>query len=393
MQTPACTSDNEPALVSLPDALRNFHRHLPLAGDPPNALLSLSDDLLTYLMAAIRNTPRSPPDLSPDDWHNFLTLLRPHWIFPLITFHLRAWPEECRPPQEIMEYLNRIFLMAAARNLLAGRQIQAVTDALKDAGIPVILLKGHALARTVYPDPALRQSSDIDLLVQPEDVPGCEPVFARLGYACPIHIYGAAPLEHHHQTFVPSGKGIPIELHWVTDHGYRMFPPDWLRDAFDRKIPVAAGDLSCYTLNPVDHLSFLAFHHIFQHQSLRLDWIGDIAQLMKHLAVSNDWDRLRSTCGENHIRIPMELALTAGDLWLAGAIPAEYRDFSSWPVPSVREQHLWKHATARPDSLYSTLYLGFQGMPSYREKLGYCGRFILPPLELMRPYRKSESAL
>jgi len=48
---------NNPEPVALPDALRKFHKELPLAGDPPNALLSLSDAHLTYLIAAIRNTP------------------------------------------------------------------------------------------------------------------------------------------------------------------------------------------------------------------------------------------------------------------------------------------------------------------------------------------------
>ncbi|MCX6688455.1 MAG: nucleotidyltransferase family protein, partial [Methanoregula sp.] len=236
--------ENPAAPRSLPERLREFHEHLPLSGDPPNALLSLSDDLLCYLIAAIRNTPCSPPDLSPDDWQNLLTLLRPYMIFPLITSHLRNWPEECQPPQKIMDYLNRVFLYAVARNLLAGRQIQAVTDALKGAGIPVILLKGHALARTVYPDPALRQSSDIDLLVQPHNIPASEEVLEKLGYVCPAKIFHISQYEHHHETFSPPGKGLPIELHWVTDNAFDLFPDGWLDDAFSRRISIRSGDLS-----------------------------------------------------------------------------------------------------------------------------------------------------
>ena len=48
--------------------------------------------------------------------------------------------------------------------------VTCLGDALEAAGIPSALLKGPALARTVYPDPALRQSVDIDLLVRPGDV-------------------------------------------------------------------------------------------------------------------------------------------------------------------------------------------------------------------------------
>ncbi len=162
---------------SLPARLREFHERLPLAGDPPNALLSLPDDRLLYLAAVLRDTPVPAPALSLDDWREFRDLLVPHGVFPLLAYRLRAWPEDCRPPEEVMAWLNRVYLYAAARTMRAGRQIQTVVDALEGAGIPSVLLKGPALARTVYPDPALRQSVDIDLLVRPGDVLAAEGAF------------------------------------------------------------------------------------------------------------------------------------------------------------------------------------------------------------------------
>ena len=76
----------EPPDPSLPGRLREFHGRLPLAGDPPNALLALPDDRLLYLAALLRDTPTPPPAL---------TL---HGVFPLLAYRLRAWPEDCRPP-------------------------------------------------------------------------------------------------------------------------------------------------------------------------------------------------------------------------------------------------------------------------------------------------------
>ncbi len=55
-------------------------------------------------------------------------------------------------------------------------------DALGNAGIPVILLKGIAYAGTIYPDPAERPMSDIDLLVRSSDMSTAEQALARLGY-------------------------------------------------------------------------------------------------------------------------------------------------------------------------------------------------------------------
>ena len=63
-------------------------------------------------------------------------MLRLHGVYPLMAYRLRVWPADCRPLLEVVDYLNRIFLYAAARSMRAGRQIQAVVDALEAAGIP-----------------------------------------------------------------------------------------------------------------------------------------------------------------------------------------------------------------------------------------------------------------
>jgi hypothetical protein len=378
--------------VSLSDVLRKFHGHLPLAGDPPNALLSLPDAHLSYLIAAIRNTPRSPPNLSPDGWHRFILLLQPHSIVPLIAFHIQTWPEECQPPQEIMEYLNRIFLGAAARNLLAGRQIQQVVDALNDAGIPVILLKGHALARAVYSDPALRQSSDIDLLVQPHNVPVSEEILEKLGYVCHAKIFHTSPYADHDEIFSLPGKGLNIELHWTADYAYNLFPEGWLDAAFLRRIPIKSGDLSCDTFSHTDHLLYLAFHDVFHHRSMRLDWIYDISLLMAHLKKVDDWNELGKQSVVHHLRLPMELSLTAASLWTGCELPDGVGNFSLWPVPTDRELRLFQYSSAIQTSIYSRKYLIFQGLPGIREKFWYGWHFILPPTPIMNEYRRSPSA-
>ena len=102
-----------------------------------------------FFEAVPHDTPAQA--LSAEEWQGFLNVLRPHGVYPLMAYRLRAWPEECRPPAEVMDYLNRLYLYAAARSMRAGRQIQAVIDALEAAGVPSVLLKGPALARTVYP--------------------------------------------------------------------------------------------------------------------------------------------------------------------------------------------------------------------------------------------------
>ncbi|MER3458636.1 MAG: hypothetical protein C4309_08450, partial [Chloroflexota bacterium] len=57
--------------------------------------------------------------------------------------------------------------------------------ALEAASIPAIVLKGPALALTIYPDPALRVIGDLDLLVRREQVEQAMAALHSLGYGPP----------------------------------------------------------------------------------------------------------------------------------------------------------------------------------------------------------------
>lgn len=371
-------------------SIREIHSVVPLAGDPPNALLSVDDDLLYYLICIIRNTPSVPPDRTAEEWDNLMTLLRPHRIYPLLASHLRGWDREYLPPGEIMEFLSQILITGCVNSLRNGIQVKQITTVLEETGIPAVLLKGHALARTVYRDPALRHSSDIDILVKPENIPRCESIFEEMGYTCQLRTFKLFRYTAHHQNFSPPKTGLVVELHWTADHGYNLFSPGWLDNALENRVKINSDDLECYTLDPVSHLTFLAYHHIFQHQSLRLDWIYDIASLMNSLSL-NEWEKLRSTCVSNHIRIPLEIALTAGSLWSGYGIPEEFSDFSGWEPASAREEQLWSYATT--SSLRSRVGLTMQGMPNRVEKTRYCYRLIFPHHEKMTRYRRSKSII
>ncbi|MEN6341155.1 MAG: hypothetical protein ABFC89_01210 [Methanospirillum sp.] len=69
----------EPPDPLLPERLREFHAKAPArVSDPVNALIALPDDRILCLAAVLRDTPVPAPALSPEEWREFLDLLRPH---------------------------------------------------------------------------------------------------------------------------------------------------------------------------------------------------------------------------------------------------------------------------------------------------------------------------
>src|SRR5689334_21340073 len=70
----------------------------------------------------------------------------------------------------------------ASRQWRVDAEALRALDALSDAGVPGLLLKGAALARMLYGTGEARSYYDVDLLVAPEALTAARRVLADLGY-------------------------------------------------------------------------------------------------------------------------------------------------------------------------------------------------------------------
>lgn len=148
------------------------------------------------------------------------------------------------------------FAAAVERALRAGRQQGAflvliclrVIAELGEAGIRCSALKGPLLGEAIYRDPGRRLSSDIDLLVGPDDLQAAVKVVQGMGYGAPIdRVEGEdLPLLHfvllHEQGRLPS-----IELHWRVH---------WYEDSFacERLLPATPDPSGRWRPAPADEL-------------------------------------------------------------------------------------------------------------------------------------------
>ncbi|MFO7683536.1 MAG: nucleotidyltransferase family protein [Chloroflexota bacterium] len=113
---------------------------------------------------------------------------------------------------------------AAAESSLKQGSLQAILAAFGEAKIPLALLKGAALSRTVYEEPAWRTMSDIDIWVQDEAMRAAAAVMTELGYGA--RVKGERPFALQQlsrgeiqfvQPNVPAGLA---ELHWSAFSGW-----------------------------------------------------------------------------------------------------------------------------------------------------------------------------
>lgn len=122
---------------------------------------------------------------------------------------------------------------------------------LADAGIRCSPLKGPLLGEAIYGDPGRRPSSDIDLLVSPEQLQAAVDVVRGLGYGAPTDYVEPSGLPQLHFLLVHQrGKQPLVELHWRVHWHEQSF-------ARERLLPTAVDPLSDWRPAPADELTAL----------------------------------------------------------------------------------------------------------------------------------------
>ncbi len=104
----------------------------------------------------------------PNEWARMLGRLEQTRFEALAYHNLRARGLDDAVPERVMAQLRAANAQALARYHLLGEMVSPHLETLARE-VDLLVLKGTAWAHTVYPEPHLRQSGDIDLLVKEAD--------------------------------------------------------------------------------------------------------------------------------------------------------------------------------------------------------------------------------
>ncbi|MFH1386587.1 MAG: nucleotidyltransferase family protein [bacterium] len=366
-------------LLKTSEALKQFHLRHPLSGDKNNELLEIGDELLFYLLALLRKDVPVLPKVGLDQWKKLVGFLGPHGLIPLLFYEISFLPLELQPPKEIIDSMRLIFLKNRMKQLNVDKQMKEILKAFEQNDIQVLALKGVALARRIYKDPALRPTGDIDLLVEPEKVIKARDILAKIGYKPGTRMYECFSYLYTDEQYYYFGKKHNydmVELHWD------IHPYSWIRmrgelpKVLARAITVEKERLVFKTLNPVDDLVYLAIHQMFTHnQDVRLIWLYDIAILAQQLSLPEGEEAIkksRAWQGELGLKRCLEL----GALWFGIKAPDWARELQ----PSKTEVKLYVSSGYLRNPLRNI------GSPvlNFREKVGLLFHVIFPPPYYMR---------
>jgi Uncharacterised nucleotidyltransferase len=269
-------------------------------------------------------SPSAPPRVDhrhweQADWDRALAVAGWHRLSPILFHHLAR---HNGVPAEVMDTLEDAYLENAARNLFIDSALEMALEAFERDGIPALLLKGAALVRTVYPDPALRQMLDLDILVPEAKLDAAGAMLAELGYRTesahgPKTAHVTARANHHHDpALIHEQRITAIELH----HHVAMSEERTHFDVAGVWERARQADRAPAHLVPAaeDLLLHVCFH--FTRNRLGGSWrragtgsalaqIADIAWIVESHAI--DWDALGATVRSYKLDARVFLALFA----------------------------------------------------------------------------------
>ena len=200
--------------------------------------------------------------------------------------------------EELRESLRRWNLL----HLVSRVELERLAVSAQAAGLRWLAFKGHSVARTLYPHPACRPTSDFDLIIDPQQMELAHNWIAAQGYVPEDPFAGTIWLGQQAWWLKVNGNTrFAVDLHW--DYTNRMyfrhrlsFDDIW---AASREVP--CGSVMLRVPCRVDDLIFACVHlaAFDPGVKVRLIWLLDIYLLMESLDESQV-DLLLERAGRAH---------------------------------------------------------------------------------------------
>lgn len=178
------------------------------------------------------------------------------------------------------------------REGFALADLKELTARLAASGAPLVLLKGAAYNRFIYPRGGLRNYQDIDVLLDAAAVAKAREILRAMGYAEQQSIEGSVDMVKHLGGRMPS---LLIELHTqlVHHHEYPYYRAELALDEgrlMERSEERLVDDTAVRILHPADELFYSVVHFFFHHDFAGLKYHSDVNALLTDPARPLDLD-------------------------------------------------------------------------------------------------------
>ncbi|MDX1435446.1 MAG: nucleotidyltransferase family protein [Anaerolineales bacterium] len=346
-------------------------------------------EITAVLCALIRGDldPEEWARFSPSVWPDILRRAEIEGVAPLIWHTAERAPLPDLDPI-LLQDLAQGYYRAAGRSALQLKELGRILQGLEKADLRALILKGAALALSIYPDPALRPMGDLDFLVPRDSLEPALRTLADLGYEKterPVTSSLDPVIEREFFLLGGPAQNVGVDLHWnliAGDADWRTPPLEWFwSQTTPLPYPLEAHPENGFfhrQLSPTASLLYASAHTMLQHGgSARLIWKVDIQRLLSVYERQIDWEELLRQARA----LRWDAALAAALAWTEenlgasvpeGAIAALSREADPHSVRVVDDlNQTGRSRTRRRIGQLATL--------NWKARLGVAARLIFPP--------------
>lgn len=313
------------------------------------------------------------------DWNMLPTLAERHNMAPLLYRRLKSAAVE--PPPAIQRSLAAQTLRHRLINQVRRRLLGRIAIHFRQAEIPLLVLKGAALAHLLYPEPGLRPMNDLDILVRRQDLEISRQIFREMGFQG-----NSKEINWSKDRHLPAlnqaleGFNISLEVHYCLFQDAHLRPWFGFEDLVEAPLSFTlAENIHAQTLGYSDMLYHLCQHALYNDRGLaplRWIWIADILNFSERFCAQIDWDLLHKrrpavihALQLLHFISPLSETLRQQASIDLPAAPAQAgEDLKGWPVLPLPQ---WRRRgipgvfkdTLFPGQWWLRLHYGLQGPP------------------------------
>jgi hypothetical protein len=203
------------------------------------------------------------------------------------------WEAAAEAAPEVREALEGTVRAAVAREVFVQRELRTVTAALAAEGVSALVLKGAALAYSVYRQPWLRPRTDTDVLVRHEDAAAVSRVLGTaLGYERTNAVTSGTLVSHQWVFERSDAHGVRhvLDMHWKIVNPHMLADALTFDDLWAARVSVPPLGAGARAPAPTASLALACIHRIAHHHGHeRLVWLYDVHLLASSFAAAG-WE-------------------------------------------------------------------------------------------------------
>lgn len=294
-------------------------------------------------------------------------------VLPLCHDQLRRSSAWMKLPATLRSELSRHAYQAVAIEILLAAELRLVLTTLAQENLSVLLLKGTALAYTLYPEPHLRDRCDIDLLFPTRDeAERAWSVLKTHGYQRSMTMAG--DLISYEFSCYKTIHGVltcAIDVHWRLSNSLLFAERFNFAELAEASVPISALGPHARGLCPVHALLLACIHRVSNLPDVtadRLIWLFDIHLLSKRMT-EMQWELLIKVATERSLCGPILDGLQSAKAWFGTATPELALEILRAGATQTRWRFEW-------------LSIGF--LPSNAMRLRWLRQYLFPDISFMR---------